>query len=348
MKFGLFDHVDRSDLPLAELYDNRIEFLVAADKTDIHCFHVAEHHATPLNMVPVPGVFLGAVARATKRIRLGPLVYLLTLYSPLRLIEEIAMLDNLSGGRLDVGVGRGVSPFELNYHNIDFATTREVFLEALDAVVYGLSHEVLDHAGKHFSYRNVPMELRPLQTPYPPLWYPSSSAESSAFVGQRGYNFDTLGTVAAAKKCVDAYKAGYAKRGRPPAMPTGFPGNQPAIGVNRHVVVAETDRAALRIAEPAYDSWYASLTKLWRENHVQGPAIAHDTVSKLDDAMKGGSFIVGSPATVRAEIERQAEAIGVNYFVCGMYFGTMAHGDAMQSLALFADEVMPHFSQVVA
>jgi alkanesulfonate monooxygenase SsuD/methylene tetrahydromethanopterin reductase-like flavin-dependent oxidoreductase (luciferase family) len=347
MKFGLFDHVDRSNLPLAEQFDKRLEFVAAADKTDFYCYHVAEHHATPLNMVPVPGVYLGAVARATERIRLGPLVYLLTLYSPLRLIEEICILDHLCHGRLDVGVGRGVSPFELNYHNIDFAATREVFLEALDAVIYGLTHETLDHAGKHFSYKNVPMELRPLQAPTPPIWYPSSGPESASFIGAAGYNYSTLGTVEAAKACIDAYKAGYANRGGPPGRATDWPGGT-AVGVNRHVVVAETDEAAKRIAEPAYDAWYASLTKLWRENKVQGPAIARDTVARLDDAMKGGSFIVGSPATVCAEIERQVAAIGVNYFVCGMYFGTMAHGDAMQSLALFADEVMPHFTRVAA
>ncbi len=347
MKFGLFDHVDRSTLPLAEQFDKRLEFIAAADKTDFYCYHVAEHHATPLNMVPVPGVYLGAIARTTERIRLGPLVYLLTLYSPLRLIEEICILDHLCHGRLDVGVGRGVSPFELNYHNIDFATTREVFLEALDAVIHGLTHDTLEHEGKHFSYKNVPMELRPLQAPHPPIWYPSSGAESSAFIGAAGYHYSTLGTVEAARKCVDAYKAAYAKRGGASGAATGFPGG-PAIGVNRHVVVAETDAAAKRIAEPAYDAWYASLTKLWRENKVQGPAITRDTVSHLDEAMKGGSFIVGSPSTVRAEIERQVAAIGVNYFVCGMYFGTMAHGDAMQSLALFADEVMPHFSRVAA
>jgi alkanesulfonate monooxygenase SsuD/methylene tetrahydromethanopterin reductase-like flavin-dependent oxidoreductase (luciferase family) len=347
MKFGLFDHVDRSNRPLADALEQRLEFVAAADKADFHCYHVAEHHATPLNMVPVPGVYLGAVARATKRIRLGPLVYLLTLYSPLRLIEEICILDHLCRGRLDVGVGRGVSPFELNYHNIDFATTREVFLEALDAVIYGLSHPTLSHAGKHFNYANVPMELQPFQKPYPPIWYPSSGAESAAFIGEAGYNFSTLGTVEAAKRCVDAYKAGFGKRGGASVTSPAFPGG-PAIGVNRHVVVAETDAKAKSIAAPAYDAWYASLTKLWRENKVAGPAIAHDTVSKVEDAMRGGSFIVGSPATVRAEIERQVATIGVNYFVCGMYFGTMAHGDAMQSLSLFADEVMPHFTRVAA
>src|SRR5207253_1662513 len=80
--------------PLATLFDERLAFAKAAEEAGIYCLHVAEHHATPLNMVPVPGVYLGAVARATKRMRLGPLVYLLPLYSPLRLIEEICILDH--------------------------------------------------------------------------------------------------------------------------------------------------------------------------------------------------------------------------------------------------------------
>ena len=113
MKFGLFDHVEDGERPLATLFDERLVFARAADDAGIYCLHVAEHHATPLNMVPVPGIYLGAVARATKRMRLGPLVYLLPLYSPLRLIEEICILDHLSYGRMEVGVGRGVSPFEL-------------------------------------------------------------------------------------------------------------------------------------------------------------------------------------------------------------------------------------------
>ena len=87
MKVGLFDHVENAGRPLATLFDERLTFVRAAEDAGIYCLHVAEHHATPLNMVPVPGVYLGAVARATRRMRLGPLVYLLPLYSPLRLIE---------------------------------------------------------------------------------------------------------------------------------------------------------------------------------------------------------------------------------------------------------------------
>src|SRR5439155_2555799 len=94
MKVGLFDHVEHGQRPLATLFDERLTFAKAAEEAGIYCLHVAEHHATPLNMVPVPGVYLGALARETSCLRLGPLVYLLPLYSPLRLIEEIAMLDH--------------------------------------------------------------------------------------------------------------------------------------------------------------------------------------------------------------------------------------------------------------
>ena len=163
MKFGLWDHVDRSDRPFHKQLDERLAFLIRGDELGYHGFHVAEHHATPLNLVPVPGVYLGAVARLTSRMRISVLCYLLPLYSPLRLIEEVAILDNMSHGRLDIGVGRGVSPFELNYHNVDPETAREVFLEALDVLVKGMTQEKLDHQGKRFSYKSVPIEVRPLQ-----------------------------------------------------------------------------------------------------------------------------------------------------------------------------------------
>ena len=94
MKFGIFDHLDRRDAPIHELYRDRLSYAEACDKAGFYGYHIAEHHQTPLNMVPVPSVYLGAVARETKRIRLGALTYLLPLYSPLCLIEELAILDH--------------------------------------------------------------------------------------------------------------------------------------------------------------------------------------------------------------------------------------------------------------
>src|SRR5215470_4640870 len=152
MKIGLFDHVEHGKRPLATLFDERLAFAKAADEAGIYCLHVAEHHCTPLNMVPVPGVYLAAVARATRRMRLGALVYLLPLYSPLRLIEEICMLDQLSHGRFEVGVGRGVSPFELNYHRIDHDQSRDVFIDAFRCISAGLTAETFSYTGPHFDY----------------------------------------------------------------------------------------------------------------------------------------------------------------------------------------------------
>ncbi len=122
--FGLFDWVDWRRVPLGQLYEERLQLLEAADAAGFTGYHLAEHHATPLGMTPSPSVFLAAAAQRTRRIRLGPLVYLLPLYAPLRLIGEICMLDHLSGGRLDLGVGRGVSPYEVGYHGLDPARTR--------------------------------------------------------------------------------------------------------------------------------------------------------------------------------------------------------------------------------
>ncbi len=342
MKFAVFDHVDRSDLPLAQQFDERLRYVAAADAAGFYAYHVAEHHATPLNMVPVPGVYLGAVARATQRIRLGPLVYLLPLYSPLRLIEEIAILDHLSHGRLDVGVGRGVSPFELNFHKVDPATSRAVFADAFACVQAGLTHDRLTYHGPHFSYDNVPMELRALQRPTPPFWYPSSNETGARWAGENGLHFSTLGSVERAKACIDSYRQGLAKRGGPAVPKPEFAGGA-AIGVNRQAVVADTDADARRLARPAFERWYQSLTKLEREN-VSGPRYVGHVTGDMDAALASGQMIAGTPETVRAAVARQVAATGVNTMNFSFMFGTLALEDALRSLTLFAREVMPEFA----
>jgi alkanesulfonate monooxygenase SsuD/methylene tetrahydromethanopterin reductase-like flavin-dependent oxidoreductase (luciferase family) len=338
MKFGLFDHVDKSDRPLAKQLDERIAFVAAADAAGFYGYYVAEHHATPLNLVPVPGVYLAALANATKTIRLGPLVYLLPLYSPLRLIEEICMLDHLSHGRLDVGVGRGVSPFELNYHNVDHSKSREVFQDAFEAVRYGLTHERLDHHGPFYTYDDVPMELRPFQTPHPPFWYPSSNEQGAAWAGTCGFNFSTLGSVEQAGRCVAAYKAALAARNKADAaLGSGL------VAANRHILVAETDAEAARIAQPAYQRWYENLTHLERQN-INGPRYTGSMFASAEEAARRGSVFLGSPETVAQAIRAQAEAVGLDMLILGFFFGTLAYADARRSLELFAREVMPRLA----
>lgn len=344
MKFGLFDHVDKNDRSLVKQLDERLQFVAAADVAGFYGYQVAEHHGTPLNMVPNPGIYLAAVAHATKQIRLGALVFLLPLYSPLRLIEEIAMLDHLSHGRLEVGIGRGVSPFELNFHKVSHEQSRDIFLDAYACIKYGLTHDELNHAGPFFSYSKVPLQLKPLQQPYPPVWYASSAEFGSRWAGQQGLHFSTLGSMETAKKNIDAFKAEFAKHNKAAHPKPEFPGGV-AIGVNRQVVVANTDAHARKIAQPAHEQHHEKIMWLLSRS-VTSINYAQQIVAGFDAAVKAGSVIVGAPDTVRTEIERQVKELGVNYMNCSMFFGNMTLEDAMRSLELFAKEVVPKLASL--
>ena len=171
MDLGIFDHLDRRDVPVADFYEHRLRLLEKYDAAGFYSYHLAEHHATPLGLAPVPGIFLAAATQRTRRIRLGPCVYCLPLYDPLRLIEEVCMLDQLSRGRFDFGVGRGIVPYEMAFFDLHHLETEEIYRETLEIVLQGLTSEVLDHRGPRYTYRKVPMVLKPLQKPHPPLWY---------------------------------------------------------------------------------------------------------------------------------------------------------------------------------
>ena len=127
LKFGVFDHLDRGERSITELYEQRLQIVEQYDRAGFYAYHLAEHHSTPLGMAPSPSLFLSSVAQRTKALRFGPLVYLLPLYHPIRLAEEIAMLDHLSHGRLEVGVGRGRSPIELMLFGQNIAEAQAVF-----------------------------------------------------------------------------------------------------------------------------------------------------------------------------------------------------------------------------
>jgi alkanesulfonate monooxygenase SsuD/methylene tetrahydromethanopterin reductase-like flavin-dependent oxidoreductase (luciferase family) len=330
--FGIFDHVDRGDEPLGALFARRLALVEAADVAGFRTYHVAEHHATPLGMAPSPSVYLAAVATRTRRLRFGPLVYLLPLYTPLRLIEEICMLDHLSGGRFELGVGRGISPYELAYAGVDFLAAQEIADEALEVILAGLRGGRLTHRGRHYTYRGVPIELGPVQQPHPPLWQGVVRAEGAADAARRGVNIvSTLGNTAL-KPLVERYFEAW----RAPAS-----GAAPLVGMQRSVLVADTDAEAMKLARPAYQRWYESLTHLWRQFNTVPLRFAET----LERAVEIDTAVVGSPATVRAEVERHLAATGCNYFVGRFVYGNMAPEVARRSLELFAREVMPHFAR---
>jgi len=347
MKVGLFDHVEQADRPLATLFDERLTFAAAADEAGIYCLHVAEHHCTPLNMVPVPGVYLAAVARATRRMRLGPLVYLLPLYSPLRLIEEICMLDQLSHGRFEVGVGRGVSPLELNYHKIDHDQSRDIFIDAFRCISAGLTAETFSYTGPHFDYKNVPMPLRPVQQPHPAFWYGSSNTVGATWAGEQGMHFLSLGPTSFVKTNIDAFRSALAKRGGAAFPKAEFRGGT-AIGVLRNIVVADTDVEAHRIAGPAMIHHLDMLNWL-RDMHSSSKLAARLSVPRaatIEENLQDGTLIAGTPDTVAAAIERQTAELGINYLLSYLLFGEMTLAQALRSLQLFRTEVMPRIAHL--
>ena len=331
MEFGIFDHLDRSPLAPADYYEERLAIVEAIDRAGFYAYHLAEHHATPLGMAPSPSVFLSAVAQRTKRLRFGPMIYALPLYHPLRMIEEICMLDQMSGGRLDVGFGRGASPIELDLFGVNPGDAREIYDEALEVVIRGLREQTLSFKGKHFSYHNVPMELSPLQKPHPPLWYGVHANDSAARAARQGLNVISLDSVAATRGFSAAYRAAWSETDR-----GGAP--MPKFGLGRMIVVADNDAEALRLAERAYPMWHASFYHLFK---VYGRMPTHPRPPGFAAMVADGRGICGSPRTVTEVIRKQMAEAGPDYFVGQFAFGDLTLAETLHSIELFAREVMP-------
>ncbi len=331
MEFGVFDHIDRSGPSLRAFYETRLKLAEAFDRGGFYAYHVAEHHGTPLGMAPSPGIFLAAVAQRTKRIRLGPLVYILPLYNPLRLIDEIAMLDQMSGGRLDLGVGRGTSPLEAAQFNSDHGISARVYTEALEIILKGMTHSTLDHQGEFYRFKDVPIELAPLQKPHPPLWFGGHSLESAARAARYRGNYVTQDTAEAMQPYAASFRAAWREAwGDAPF---------PKIGLLRFILVAETDAQARRIAQRAYPVWHRAYDHLHRE-----AGLVHERAEKtaaFDVTFGGVRGVCGSPDTVTRMLREQAEISTVNYLVGQFSFGDLSEAEMLNSVELFQREVMP-------
>ena len=336
MKFGVFDHMDRGPLPLGEQYEARLKLVEAYERAGFHAYHLAEHHATPLGLSPSPGVFLAAVAQRTRRLRFGPLVYTLALHHPLRLAEEICMLDQMSGGRLELGIGRGISPHELGYYGVAAEQAHGLYTEALDVVLLALTQSVVTYSGKHFRFSRVPFELGPVQRPHPPLWYGVAKPESTEWTARNRVNIVCGGHADRLAVLTGAYRAHWAA--------SGNSGPLPLLGMRAFVVIADTDAEALAIARRAYRVWFSSFIKLWDEHGTR--PINADFGDSFDAVMKSGQGVAGTPETVRRTLAAQASAGGVNYLVCRFAFGDLTLAESLRSLDLFTRDCMPGLARI--
>jgi alkanesulfonate monooxygenase SsuD/methylene tetrahydromethanopterin reductase-like flavin-dependent oxidoreductase (luciferase family) len=336
MRFGIFDHLDDSGLPLSRHFEERLRLIEAYDRLGFYAYHLAEHHNTPLGYAPSPSVFLSAVAQRTERLKFGPMVYLLPLYHPLRLIDEICMLDQLSHGRFLYGVGRGISPIEVGFYGINFETGMQQFREAYEAIRIGLTEDELTFHGKFYDFDHVPIVMKPMQKPWPELWYGTSRPDSIPWAAKEGANIVTLRDISAARAIIDLYKSEWQKLGRKET-------DLPLLGINRHLVVAESEERARDIARRGYRPWRKHMELLWAKYDVPFPLKA-TLPEQWDELEAHGHAIAGTPALVKDYVAKTVEAAGASYFVCDFAFGSITPDEARRSAELFAEQVMPAFA----
>jgi alkanesulfonate monooxygenase SsuD/methylene tetrahydromethanopterin reductase-like flavin-dependent oxidoreductase (luciferase family) len=339
MKFGVFDHMDANGGATGSLFADRLRLVEAYEQAGIYCYHLAEHHSTPLGYAPSPGIFLSSVAQRTKKLKFGPLVYLLPFYHPLRLAEEVCMLDQLSGGRFQLGVGRGISPIEAGFYGLDTSKTQAAYLEAFKVLMAAFESEELTFEGEFFKFRNVPMTLKPVQRPHPPLWYGLINADTAVWAAANDVNVISLALAPQAKLLTDRYRTEWRALGKAPA-------DVPLMGVSRHIVVARDDKTAQAAARRAYPHWRTSFNYLWRKYapDAKRSPIAAIYPDSWDELQGIGNGFAGSPEAVRKFIGEQIEQSGVNYMVCWLAFGDLSLEESLLSTELFGKEVMPAFA----
>jgi alkanesulfonate monooxygenase SsuD/methylene tetrahydromethanopterin reductase-like flavin-dependent oxidoreductase (luciferase family) len=335
LEFGVFDHLDSNGLPLGDFFEQRLRLIEQIERHGFYGYHLAEHHSTPLGLAGNPSVFLASAFARTKRLRIGPLVYVLPLHHPLRLYEEICMLDHLSGGRLMMGVGRGGALVEHQRMGVEPAEAPARYHEAFAVLVEAFDKDVVNFDGKFFHFHDYLVQQKPVQRPHPPIWYGAPNPEAIGWAAPRGINVVSLGPASRARAISDRYRAEWSALGH-------AAGGLPKIGITRHVVVAASDDEAKRIARRAYAPWAAAIAFLW-EHSKQEFGLKEIYPKEFDALEQIGHGIAGSPATVQRYLENLQAETGVNYVLCQMTFGDMTFAEAETSLALFARDVMPAF-----
>jgi alkanesulfonate monooxygenase SsuD/methylene tetrahydromethanopterin reductase-like flavin-dependent oxidoreductase (luciferase family) len=338
MKFGIFDHMDRGARPLHEQYADRLKLIEAYDRAGFHAYHLAEHHATPLGMAPSPSVFLAAVAQHTKRLRFGPLVYTLPLHHPLRVFEEICMLDHLSGGRLELGLGRGAVPYEIEYYGVAPAEAQARYFEVYAILMQAMTSPKLTFEGKFYRFKDVPLEFGPLQKPHPPIWYGVSNAEAAVWAAQNAVNVVCNGPVDMVRGMTTRYRAEWNAAGRADA-------DMPFLAMNRHLVIAETDAAAMDIARRAYLVWHASFFQIWRRYGTlpaNATAIYPET---FDELMRRGYGVAGTAMTVRDVLRAHVADTCATYVMGRFSFGDLTLAESLRTVEAYAADVMPALAE---
>jgi alkanesulfonate monooxygenase SsuD/methylene tetrahydromethanopterin reductase-like flavin-dependent oxidoreductase (luciferase family) len=339
MQFAAFALAGSSAREEPEVIFRRIiEYAVEAEKLGYDAVWFAEHHFSNYGYIPNPLLMATKVAAETSKIRVGTAVLVLPFWDPLRVSEDIALTDQLTGGRLEVGVARGYQPFEFRRFGLSMDDARDRTDEALGILAKALSGETFEFEGKFHQIPETTLYPKPRQQPRPPIWLAASTEESFEIGGRYGLRALTTQSGRPVSALEQSWANYQRSRQRHPDAPQHF-------GVQGQVVVASTDaEARTQMEHFLYQSRQATNLRHGREHVVSGVSepLPYEGEPDLDEMFENRT-LSGTPPTVIEKLTRYTEVADISLLSCVMHGGGMTHDTVLQSLRLFAQEVMPAF-----
>jgi alkanesulfonate monooxygenase SsuD/methylene tetrahydromethanopterin reductase-like flavin-dependent oxidoreductase (luciferase family) len=327
MKVGVLQFFSWSRrIPLTDVYARAFSRIDVMDQTGYDCVWLAEHHFSTYSVCPSINVMATHIASRTRNLRIGMAVSLAAFYNPLRLAEEVALVDVLSGGRVNWGAGRGFDRHEFEAFGVPPLESSDRFRECVEIVLAAWREERLSYQGRFWSYDGIEVLPKPLQSPHPPVWLAATSPDSIRRAAEKGY--DILQDPHASHADIGKKRAIYYEVLRE----RGFPTEGRVIPTARLIAVGETDQEADEVAR-AGAAWtvgsYANPSKRAGGTPAPHHVVAGDPIERyMNDVV-----IRGTPERVLDTVVELRETIGLDYLMCA----PLSH----RSFMLFTEQVLP-------
>lgn len=334
MEFGQFflpTYFAEHDGDLGSYFRFLLDLAVSSEELGFDSVWANEHHFDPYGgLIPSPPIFLSAVAQRTSRVRLGTSVVVLPLHHPVEIAEQLAMLDLMSGGRLEVGVGRGYVVSDYSALGVPLAEGQERVLEGLEVLLGGWRNEPLTHSGIRHRLNGVDVWPKPQQQP-PPIWVGCTRTPANfEWTGTQGYGLMTIAHVLPLDQLAQLtgiYRQAWASAGHPP--------EGCRIAAHFNVLVDEDGDRARELATLYVDRTMNQGRPTFPERNL---AFHREGAAKL---VEDGRVLAGSPDECVALLERLHKQAGVNAVGCKFIYGGMPREQAERSARLFAEAVIP-------
>lgn len=342
MKVGLHYSFQSPTHRWAELYRESLEQIMLADGLGFSTVTVAEHHFFSDGWMPSPLVICAGIASATKRIRLGTNIIILPLYHPVKVAEDAAVVDVLSGGRFILGIGLGVDPREFNA----FATSKKErvprFEESAHLIRRLLTQENVSHNGKYWHVENITVTPKPVQVPNPPIWVAAtqeSAIRRAALLGD-AWSAAQIDTIEVLKSKYETYKDAVRKTGRD-FQSLERPLRREAYISDNAGTAWEEVRDSIKIE---YGEIYFKLGDLRDDhgNYLKPGQVEYD--EDVEESLRK-RFLIGTPDDMIENIEKIRRELDVTELLLRVQFPNMRHDKVCKCINLIGKKVIPYFSE---